>query len=33
MAKFLQFMLEVGEEWVDVESAQNALDRVWGEWL
>ncbi|MDQ7047826.1 MAG: hypothetical protein Q9M39_09570 [Sulfurovum sp.] len=30
IAKFLQFMLSVGEEWVDVESAQNALDNVWG---
>ena len=28
MAKFLQFMIEAGEKWVDVESAQNALDGV-----
>jgi len=33
IAKFLQFMLEVGTEWVDVESAENALDKVWGEYL
>lgn len=33
MAKFLMFMVEVGKEWVDVESAQNALDGVWGEWV
>ena len=33
MAKFLVFMVEVGEKWVDVESAQNALDGVWGEWV
>lgn len=29
IAKFLLFMVEVGEEWVDVESAQNALDTIW----
>ena len=33
IAKFLQFMVDVGEEWVDVESAQNALDEVWGVYL
>ncbi len=33
IAKFLQFMIEVGETYVDVESAQNALDKLWGEWL
>jgi len=33
MAKFLQFMIEAGEKWVDVESAQNALDGVWSEWV
>ena len=33
IAKFLQFMVSVGKEWVDVESAQNALDKVWGEYL
>ena len=33
IAKFLQFMVSVGKEWVDVESAQNALDNVWGEYL
>lgn len=32
IAHFLEFMLEVGEEYVDVESAKNALDKVWGEW-
>jgi len=30
---FLQFMVEVGEEWVDVESAKNALDTVWKAYL
>ncbi|PHS34053.1 MAG: hypothetical protein COA92_03185 [Sulfurovum sp.] len=33
IAKFLQFMVAVGEEWVDVESAQNALDTIWGDCL
>ena len=33
IAQFLVFMVEAGEKWVDVESAQNALDKVWGEWL
>ena len=33
IAKFLQYMLSVGEEWADIESAQNALDKVWGEYL
>jgi len=33
IAKFLQFIVEVGEAYVDVESAQNALDKVWGEYL
>jgi len=33
IATFLTFMVDVGEEWVDVESAQNALDTVWGEFL
>ena len=33
VAQFLQFMVEVGETWVDVESAKNALDKVWGEYL
>lgn len=33
IARFLAFMVSVGKEWVDVESAQNALDGVWGEWL
>jgi len=33
IAKFLAFMVEVGETYVDAESAQNALDKVWGEWL
>ena len=33
IAKFLMFMVSVGKEWVDVESAQNALDKVWGEYL
>jgi len=32
IAKFLAFMVEVGETYVDTESAQNALDKVWGEW-
>ena len=29
IATFLQFMVEAGEKWVDVESAQNALNSVW----
>jgi len=33
IAKFLQFMTEVGAEWVDVESARNALEKVWGAYL
>jgi len=33
IAKFLTFMVQAGKEWVDVESAQNALDKVWGEYL
>lgn len=33
IAKFLQYMITVGEKWVDVESAQNALDKEWGEYL
>jgi len=33
IAKFLQYMVSVGEECVDVESAQNALDKMWGEYL
>jgi len=33
IAKFLQYMVSVGKEWVDVESAQNALDMIWGEYL
>lgn len=33
IAQFLQYMLTVGEEWVDVESAQMALDKGWGVYL
>lgn len=33
IAQFLQYMLTIGEEWVDVESAQIALDKVWGVYL
>ena len=33
MAKFLVCMVEVGKEWVDVDSAQNALDSIWETWL
>ena len=33
IARFLAFMVSVGKEYVDVESAQNALDGVWGEWV
>lgn len=33
IAKFLQFMTTVGEEWVDVASAQVALDKIWGKYL
>ncbi len=33
IAKFLQFMVEVGEEWVDAQAAQSALEKVWGKYL
>jgi len=33
IAKFLQHMLTIGEAWVDVESAQAALDKQWGAYL
>jgi len=33
IARFLAFMVSVGKEYVDVESAQNGLDGVWGEWV
>jgi len=34
IASFLKFMVdEVGEKWIDDESAQNALDSVWGVYL
>jgi len=33
IAKFLQFMLTVGEEWLDVASAQAALDKIWKQHL
>ncbi len=33
IAQFLEFMVEVGEEYVDVESAKNALDKIWREFL
>ena len=33
IAKFLQFMITVGEEWVDVASAQVALDKIWKQYL
>ena len=33
IAHFLAFMVEVGEQWVDVESAKNALESVWAEYL
>lgn len=33
IAKFLQFMITVGEEWVDVASAQAALDKIWEKYL
>jgi len=33
IAHFLEYMVNVGKEWVDVESAQNALDKVWREFL
>ncbi len=32
IAHFLEFMVEAGEEFVDVESAKNALEKIWGEW-
>lgn len=33
IAKFLEFVIAVGEEWVDVASAQVALDKIWGKYL
>lgn len=33
IAKFLQFMVIVGEEWVDAASAQAALDKIWAKYL
>ncbi|MBT8344468.1 MAG: hypothetical protein KJO45_07105 [Sulfurovum sp.] len=33
IAQFLQYMLTLGDEWVDVGSAQMALDKVWGAYL
>jgi hypothetical protein len=33
IAHFLSYVLTLGEEWVDVESAQNALDATWGRYL
>ena len=33
IAKFLQFMITVGKEWVDVASAQVALDKIWKKYL
>jgi len=33
IAKFLQYMAEVGEEWVDVESTKNALNTIWKPYL
>jgi hypothetical protein len=32
IAHFLGFMIEVGEEYVDVESAKNALEKKWGQY-
>ncbi len=33
IAKFLQYMLSVGEEFIDAESAQMALEKEWGKYL
>lgn len=33
IAEFLQFMVTVGEEWLDVASAQAALDKIWKQHL
>ncbi|WP_309497832.1 DUF6714 family protein [Sulfurovum sp.] len=33
IAKFLQFMITVGEEWVDVGSAEMALVKIWEKYL
>ena len=33
IAEFLQFMITVGEEWLDVASAQAALDKIWKKYL
>ena len=33
IAHFLQYMIEIGDEWVDAESAKAALDKEWGKYL
>lgn len=33
IAKFLEFMITVGEEWVDEASAQVGLDKIWKKYL
>jgi len=33
IAKFLHYMLTVGEEWIDVGSAQMALEKEWEKYL
>ncbi|MCF6244485.1 MAG: hypothetical protein L3J43_05560 [Sulfurovum sp.] len=33
IAHFLQFMVKLGEKWVDVESAKNALSSIWEPYL
>lgn len=33
IAHFLQYMIEVGDEWVDAESAKTALEKEWARYL
>ena len=33
IAKFLQYMLFVGEDWVDTDFAKKALDKEWNKYL
>ena len=33
IAKFLQYMLFVGEDWVDTDFAKRALDKEWSKYL
>ena len=33
IARFLEFMITVGDEWVDTASAEGALDKIWKKYL